>query len=201
MIPSEEFERYWIYSINESYKFKKSKAERRSGKWLIFDTVKKIDSIWLLIDEQTKNGKLGPSAKVSTSKPNKNATEKTSRVICVFTENYDDKDDLSRIISVLREMGIKNRLLYKLDEDVGKYEKDGHKNLIKLKSYCQEFKELAETFRSKAIDIEENEFECRFILNSLDIGQGATFGEAYLNRLGFKIQVLKSGISEIVIEK
>ena len=36
MIPSEEFERYWIYSINESYKFKKSKTERRSGKWLIF---------------------------------------------------------------------------------------------------------------------------------------------------------------------
>ena len=122
-------------------------------------------------------------------------------MICVFTENYDDKDDLWRIVSVLREIGIKNRLLYKLDEDVGKYEKDGYKNLIKLKSYCQEFKELAKTFRSEALDIEENEFECRFTLNSLDNGQGATFGDTYLNRLGFKIQVLKSGIIEIIIEK
>jgi len=126
-IPSKTHDRYWLVSINDSYAFSKPKELRRSGKWLIFDEPLVIDYYWKLIMDALKNGKLGHSAKVSTAKVNPNAVNNSKRVICVFTENFDDKGDVERIEQELRRLGIENRLIYKLDKDVGKYVHLNHK--------------------------------------------------------------------------
>lgn len=130
-IPSKTENRYWLFELNESYEFKKPRAERQSGKWLIFDTPETIDSTWLIVSEAVKRGQLGPSAKVSTAKPNPNAADQSTSVICVFTEDYNDRKDVHRVERALRYLGIKNRLVYKLDRDVGKYQHQGHQDLIK----------------------------------------------------------------------
>ncbi len=130
-IPSQISDRYWLFELNEAYRFKKPREERASGKWLIFDHAERIDALWEVISTAIKNGQLGPSAKVATAKPNPNAKDNATRVICVFTEDYNDREDVHRVEQELRALGVKNRLVYKLDRDVGKYENRGDTNLIK----------------------------------------------------------------------
>lgn len=131
-IPSKIFDRYWLVHIDEDYKFSKNRDERESGKWLIFDTTSNIDAYWRLIIDSLDNNLLGPSAKVSTSKIKEGFENNDTRVICVFTEDFNDKGDLCRIEKEIRRLGILNELTYKLDSDVGKYKKDGFCDLAKL---------------------------------------------------------------------
>lgn len=133
-IPSRTIDRYWLFHLDENYVFKKEKGDRRSGKWLLFDSFDKIDEYWKLIMNALDSNSLGPSAKVATSKVKEGFESNKNRVICIYTENYNDLDDVWRIEKGIRNMGILNKLVYKLDEDVGKYEKDGFRDLIKLES-------------------------------------------------------------------
>lgn len=131
-IPSQTTDRYWLVVIYTDYIFKKEKAQRASGKWLIFGSIEEIDELWLKIKTATLSGQLGPSTKVSTAKPNKNAADNNTRVICVFTEDFHNTEDVSRIETALRALGIKQKMVYKLDAHVGKYGHQGDNNLIQL---------------------------------------------------------------------
>ena len=131
-IPSKITDRYWLLELNQAYLFKKPREERASGKWLIFDSAAQIDVLWLLISEAVREGRLGPSAKVATAKPNPNARDKEMRVICVFTEDFNDQKDVRRIEKELRALGVKNRMIYKLDRDVGKYTHRGDQGLVQM---------------------------------------------------------------------
>ncbi|SEQ32161.1 putative phosphothreonine lyase domain-containing protein [Neolewinella agarilytica] len=120
-IPSKITDRYWLVSIYEQYRFSKLKEERNSGKWLLFGSIDEVDRYWKLIKTATAEGVLGPSSKVSTSKANPNSGDNSTRVICIFTEDFNDRSDVRRVEMAIRSLGIKNRLVYKLDRDVGKY--------------------------------------------------------------------------------
>lgn len=187
--PSEVVDKYWMYSVNESYEFKLPREERRSGKWLLFDKVDEIDSMWEVIREATASGLLGPSSKVSTSKENKNAKDRHTRVICVFTENYDDKDDVERIEKKLRELGIINRLLYKLDSNVGKYEKDGYGNLIEQVSYSKDYSdELARIGEDKKAKIQIAANQTIVVYGKGEMRESLLNKQKYLERLGIYLQ-------------
>lgn len=134
-LPSKTTDSYWIFALNEKYKFKKEKSERASGKWLIFEYIDKVDDLWETIKKATEEGLLGPSSKSSTAKINPNAKDNETLVICVFTEDFNDKEDVKRIEQNLRNLGIQNTFIYKLDKDVGKYSKDGFTNLDQLVSH------------------------------------------------------------------
>lgn len=41
-------------------------------------------------------------------------------MICVYTYDYEDKDDVMRIREVLRDLGIRRPIIYKADEDTTK---------------------------------------------------------------------------------
>ena len=86
----------------------------RSGKWLIFLSPETIDKYWLLIQQAVKNGELGDSAKVSTLY---GRGTKKLHVICVYTYDYADKEDVFRIREKLRDLGIKKPISYKADVD------------------------------------------------------------------------------------
>lgn len=124
-IPSQTFDRFWLFHVYEDYEFKKDKLLRLSGKWLIFDSITSIDKHWKKVLDALDNNLLGPSAKVCTSKKKIGFENNDRRVICVFTEDYNDLDDVWRVEKAIRSIGIENKLLYKLDVDMGKYEKDG----------------------------------------------------------------------------
>lgn len=80
------------------------------GKWLIHRPESEIDSAWKIIAENTWNGKLSISAKVST------LLHKSKKyVICVYTYNYLDLLDVKNVRKKLRTFGFNEELCYKPD--------------------------------------------------------------------------------------
>lgn len=80
------------------------------GKWLIYNVEPDIDNTWFLIASATIKGILGMSSKVSTA-----LSRKEQFVICVYTENYLDIDDVMRVRNNLFDLGFHNVLYYKPD--------------------------------------------------------------------------------------
>ncbi len=81
------------------------------GKWLVYRARDEIDSAWLTIARATFNRTLGRGAKVSTAEED----EAKIHVICIYTRNYLDLDDLKKIRGLLKDMGFTESLCYKPD--------------------------------------------------------------------------------------
>jgi len=111
--PSQETNSFWIYARRLRGEYPKTTIN--SGKWLIFVNIDNIDIVWGKIKSATEKGRLGDISKVATVKPNPNATKNNLKVICVYTYDYTDKDDVLRIRKELRDIGIINNIPYKTD--------------------------------------------------------------------------------------
>ena len=129
--PSEVTDVYWIYAVRKRGKY--PKATPRSGKWLIFVDPENVEKVWAKIKKAVEEGKLGDSAKVSTAKPNPLAGKSKAHVICVYTYDWTDENDVKRIREELRKLGITHKIPYKADEDTlkGKYRITGHRRISK----------------------------------------------------------------------
>jgi hypothetical protein len=128
--PSKITDVYWIRAIRKIGEYPKP---TKSGKWLIFVPIGNVDEVWAKIKKATEDGKLGSSAKVATAKPNPNATDSNTKVICVYTYDWTDENDVRRVREELRKLGITNKIPYKADEDTlaGKYRVKGHTRISK----------------------------------------------------------------------
>jgi len=80
------------------------------GKWMVFCGSKTVDANWTKIARAVAAGKLGYSAKVNPA-----GTGSSHFVICVYTEDFSDANDLSRVRQSLRALGLRQRLMYKPD--------------------------------------------------------------------------------------
>ncbi len=129
--PSVVINKFWLYAERKIGAY--PNPNKNCGKWLIFAPITQIDDIWIKIKLATEEGKLGSSAKVSTAKPNPNSTDAKKSVICVYTYDWTDKDDVMRIRQRLRELGIISKIPYKADQDTlkGKYANKGDKRISK----------------------------------------------------------------------
>jgi hypothetical protein len=120
----------WIWAKRKTGSYKED--TKNCGKWLIFLTSAQVDKVWKLVKESVENGKLGNIAKVSTlyktlgSRPNRH-------VICVYTYNWKDENDVRLIRLALKRIGITWKISYKSDTDteLGKYEITGYKKIAK----------------------------------------------------------------------
>jgi len=131
MKPSETTDVYWLHAIRQTGTYPQHTAN--GGKWLIFVDVTEVDRLWETIKCATEEGKLGSAAKVSTAKPNPNAKDPNQKVICVYTYNWTDEEDVMRIRQALRELGITQKIPYKSNSDTfaGKYASRGHRRISK----------------------------------------------------------------------
>jgi len=129
--PTKVIEIYHIYAQNKFIKYPSS--TERSGKWLIFVPKNQINQVWRKIKKSVEIGELGRRAKVSTSRPSPNAQDPNKHVICVYTYDSEDVEDVMRIRQRLRELGITNKIPYKTDRATmnGKYAIRGHKKISK----------------------------------------------------------------------
>jgi hypothetical protein len=129
--PSQVTDEYWLYA--ERKKGGYPAATLNSGKWLIFVPISQIDGLWAKIKQATEDGRLGDIAKVATAKPNPNASDPKIKVICVYTYDWTDKIDVSRIREELCALGIVSKIPYKADHDTlaGRYAKQGYKRISK----------------------------------------------------------------------
>ena len=130
-MPSQITDEYWLYAVRKKGHYPKATA--KSGKWLVFVPLSQVDEVWARIREATEEGRLGDSAKVATAKPNPNATDPSKKVICVYTYDWTDEEDVRRVRDELRALGIVSKIPYKTDRDTsaGRYVKRGYQRISK----------------------------------------------------------------------
>jgi hypothetical protein len=112
--PSVCTEEYWHIAERKAGDYPLS--TERCGKWLIFVPINRVDEAWDTITTAIEAGKLGQSAKVATAKPNPNAQNPNVKVICVYTYDCDDINDVMRIRQALRDLGFTAKMPYKTDD-------------------------------------------------------------------------------------
>ncbi|KAF1963437.1 DUF1917-domain-containing protein [Byssothecium circinans] len=72
-----------------------------SGKWMLFPGLDDVSRIWRLIVDAVINNRLGSSAKVAPDNG-----EDGERLICVYTKDFRDKEDILRVLQELVSMGV-----------------------------------------------------------------------------------------------
>ncbi len=132
--PSEAQDTYWLHAFVHFSPY--PRPTLRCGKWLIFVPREKVDEAWVEVAAALSQGRLGNQAKVSTAKPSPNATDPNDHVICVYTYDSDDVDDVMRVREELRALGFTWKIAYKTDVATleGKYRAKGHTRISKY--YC-----------------------------------------------------------------
>jgi hypothetical protein len=97
------------------------------GKWLLFVDRVNVDEVWAKIVPMVKQGRLGHLAKVATARPNPNGRKPNKHVICVYTDDAEDREDVLRVREELRQLGFIAPISYKPDVTTmeGKYEGSG----------------------------------------------------------------------------
>ncbi|KAL1958945.1 hypothetical protein VTO42DRAFT_3498 [Malbranchea cinnamomea] len=73
----------------------------RIGKWMLFPSPKRVDEVWSAIAHAIATGSLGVGAKVATDSGNRGR-----RLICVYTNDISDKEDIRRVLLKLVDMGL-----------------------------------------------------------------------------------------------
>jgi hypothetical protein len=92
-------------------------SETTVGKWLLFIPSADHDETWLKIRDATKAGRLGVGAKAETALNTAMSPFAQGRVklICVYTGDWTDEADVTRVLRELRALGFNGRLSYKTD--------------------------------------------------------------------------------------
>lgn len=109
--PSRDLSCSWHYEKSPSYNpFASVDA---AGKWCIFVSPAEVDEQWEKIREGIESDQL-MCAKVSTAL---RSMTRDGHVICVYTRDWADEQDLMRARDVLRSLGFVEELGYKRDVD------------------------------------------------------------------------------------
>src|SRR5215471_3709707 len=100
--PSEVTDDYWVWAGGPPGEPIELDA---TGKWLVFVRADELDDWWETIAVATRRGELGCQAKAATARENPNA-HSNAKLICVYTRDWRDKDDVCRVLTRLRELGV-----------------------------------------------------------------------------------------------
>lgn len=65
-----------------------------------------VNEVWALIAKNTASGDLGIAAKVA---PDGGDNGRNQRLICVYTKDYDDLEDIKRVLLKLKDLGCVSR--------------------------------------------------------------------------------------------
>ena len=132
--PSQVLDEYWLAAISKTRGH--IPPTGRTGKWLLFVPFSEVDEVWYRIRQATESGLLGEASKVSTARPNPNAKDASMKVVCIYTHDHEDEEDVMRVREELRRLGFKDKIPYKTDEATisGKYQVRGDRRISKY--YC-----------------------------------------------------------------
>ena len=119
----------WIYAETENILYPED--TKRSGKWLVFLQEESIDRCWMYMRVALAMYRFGRKIKSSTCV---SCGERKRYVVCVYTYDYADSEDVMRIRASLRDLGIQYPITYKSNEQTrqGVYSEGvhGQKNSI-----------------------------------------------------------------------
>ena len=89
------------------------KKDVQGGKWMLFPYSNTVDEAWQKVVKGTVDGVLGFAAKVATDDGSS-----PQRVICVYTEDCEDMDDVKRVLRKMQELRLikaEQGIYYKCD--------------------------------------------------------------------------------------
>lgn len=69
---------------------------------MIFCKPEEVNDVWSSIAKETANANLGTAAKVAPD----NGSDRSDRLICVYTKDFNDEEDVSRVLHKLKELGV-----------------------------------------------------------------------------------------------
>jgi hypothetical protein len=126
--PSQILDEYWVSATARKNRVR---FTERSGKWLIFVPVDELDAAWSKIKQATQAGLLSNFSKAATAMANPNAVDPTRKVICVYTYDSADREDVFRVRQVLRDLGFDRPIPYKTDQATleGRYQVKGNERI------------------------------------------------------------------------
>jgi hypothetical protein len=75
----------------------------RSGKWMLFPEPGEVDEVWGVVAQYTARNELGTGAKVATKDE---SHPERARLICVYTRDFGDRDDIARVLVRMRELSL-----------------------------------------------------------------------------------------------
>ncbi len=114
LLPTEVYDDYYI-RVKRVDEYNYPQPTERCGKWLIYAHISEVDHVWVTIRDAVVGGLLGSSAKVATMMYNPREVRPGYKVICVYTYDSDDLEDLKRVLVGMREIGINQEAWYKED--------------------------------------------------------------------------------------
>ena len=77
-----------------------------AGKWMLFPRPDNVNRTWKLVAKGVANGELGMAAKVATDD---GLNDGKGRLICVYTKDFSDLQDVKRVLIRLVELGLVKR--------------------------------------------------------------------------------------------
>jgi len=75
-----------------------------SGKWMLFCESSEVNHVWSVIARYTANNELGVCAKVAPAP--ENGEDRKPRLICVYTKDFTEVKDVSRVVQKLKDLGL-----------------------------------------------------------------------------------------------
>ena len=101
--PSELAAVYWIEAKQTEGDYAAPTA--KAGEWRVPLTAETADAVWARVKVMTVEGKLGYKSKIST-RPAAGQVDPDQRMLCVRTYDADDREDVERVETALREIGL-----------------------------------------------------------------------------------------------
>lgn len=84
---------------------------------MLFPTVDRVDTVWSTVVQALEDGRLGETVKVAPDDGSGGGGQ--ARLICVYTANFEDREDVKRVLNGLVEVGLVNAdqrpIYYKCD--------------------------------------------------------------------------------------
>ena len=111
MHPSRVVSTYWHFATDVRTQY--PKHTEHGGKWLLFVDFDELDICWKKCYDALFAGKLGSQIKCTTAKSYNPQSGKA--VICVYTYDHKDEEDVMRIRGALRDLGFDEKMPYKTD--------------------------------------------------------------------------------------
>lgn len=114
-----------VWAFKPGYNPLESEPAPYDGKWLIYASTSTIDALWKPIQQATQQGQLGDCSKVSCLGIAQWSHTK-EHLICVYTSDYRNKEDVYRVRDVLRSLGIAQKIAYKSSEAYRQLDAETH---------------------------------------------------------------------------